>query len=113
MPVVPPETIDTMASLSSLVVRSISGICEENMRSSSWLFNITDIFFNAPLAQVSGEWLAVSEISTAKLDFHSQMIKDKRFLILEVGLRSFSMYLCVKRVNVITNKYETLWNRKN
>ena len=65
------------------------------------------------MAQVSGEWLAVSEISTAKIDFQSQMIKDKRFLILEVGLRSFSMYLCVKRVNVITNKYETLWNRKN
>ena len=42
-----------------------------------------------------GEWLAVSEISTEKLDFHSQMIKDKRFLILEVGLRSFLRYPCV------------------
>ena len=43
--VAPPETIDTTASLSSLVVRSRSGICEENISSSSWLFNMTDIFY--------------------------------------------------------------------
>ena len=53
--------LDTTASLSSLVVRSRSGICEENIRSSSWLFNVTDIFFNAPLAQISDEWLVISE----------------------------------------------------
>ena len=40
-----PRTIDTTASLSSLVVRSRSGICEENISSSSWVFNVIDIFY--------------------------------------------------------------------
>ena len=75
--VAPPETIDTTASLSSLVVRSRSGICEENISSSSWVFNVTDIFFNAPLAQISDEWLVISEISIAKVCLCRGMAKDK------------------------------------
>ena len=45
---VPPETIITTASLSSLVVRSMSGICDVNIRLPSWVFNVTDIFFMRP-----------------------------------------------------------------
>lgn len=75
--VAPPETIDTTASLSSLVVRSRSGICEENISSSSWVFNVTDIFFNAPLAQISDEWLVMSEFSIAKVTDGVSTAKDK------------------------------------
>ena len=77
MLVAPPETIDTTASLSSLVVRSRSGICEENIRSSSWVFNVTDIFFNAPLAQISDEWLVIGEFSIAKVTDGVSTAKDK------------------------------------
>ena len=43
--VAPPETIDTTASRSSLVDRSMSGICEENIKLSSWVLSVTDIFY--------------------------------------------------------------------
>ena len=45
MLVAPPETIDMTASLSSLVVRSRSGICDVNTRLSICVFNVTDIFY--------------------------------------------------------------------
>ena len=47
------------------------------MRSSSWLFNVTDIFFNAPLAQISDEWLVMSEFSIAKVTDGVSTAKDK------------------------------------
>ena len=46
--VAPPETIDTTASVSSLVVRSMSGICDVNIRLSNCVFKTTDIIFMRP-----------------------------------------------------------------
>ena len=67
MLVAPPETIDTTASPSSLVERSISGICEENISSPSWVFNVTDIFYRFKY--------------TAKLDLCRGVAKDKEKII--------------------------------
>ena len=47
------------------------------MRSSSWVFNVTDIFFNAPLAQISDEWLVIGEFSIAKVTDGVSTAKDK------------------------------------
>ena len=52
-------------------------ICEENISSSSWVFNVTDIFFNAPLAQISDEWLVIGEFSIAKVTDGVSAAKDK------------------------------------
>jgi len=38
---------------------------------------VTDIFFNAPLAQISDKWLVMSEFSIAKVTDGVSTAKDK------------------------------------